>query len=285
MNGKDVMSNSETRNAGPFPSNIAVVMTGAARGMGRAMTLGLATAGVRVGAAFRKSSATEMHGLLDAARRQGLDGRIVAIECDVTRWHDCVRAAQSTIDRFGGVHGLVNNAGVGMQDFGRPGMGQIRRFYEHDAEAWRSAIDTNVNGPFLMAKAVAPTLVAQGWGRIVNIGTSPGTMLSAHYSPYGPSKAALEAATVIWSKELADTGVTVNTLLPGGPVNTRMIPDREVPDRSKLLPPEIMVAPIVWLMSPQSDGVTGRRFVARLWDASLDPRAAAEKASAPAGWS
>jgi 3-oxoacyl-[acyl-carrier protein] reductase len=182
------------------------------------------------------------------------------------------------------VHGLVNNAGIGMQGFGHVQVGPRRRFYEHDAEAWRRAIDTNFNGPFMMAKAIAPTLVAQGWGRIVNIVTSHFTMVMDGFSPYGPSKAALEAATVVWSKDLAGTGVTVNALLPGGPGNTRMIPTEEVPDRSKLVQPEVMMAPIVWLMSPKSDGVTGRRFIARLWDSSLDPTAAVAIAGAPGGW-
>ena len=101
----------------------------------------------------------------------------------------------------------------------------------------------------MMAKAVAPALVAQGWGRIVNIVTSHFTMVMDGFSPYGPSKAALEAATVIWAKDLAGTGVTVNALLPGGPGNTRMIPLDEVPDRSTLVQPEVMMAPITWLMS------------------------------------
>ena len=105
----------------------------------------------------------------------------------------------------------------------------------------------------MMAKAVAPALVAQGWGRIVNIVTSHFTMVMDGFSPYGPAKAALEAATVVWSKDLADTGVTVNALLPGGPGNTRMIPLEEVPDRSKLVQPEVMMAPIVWLMSAESE--------------------------------
>src|SRR5262249_28065722 len=70
---------------------------------------------------------------------------------------------------------------------------------------------------------------------------------------YGPSKAALEAATVIWAKDLAGTGVTVNALAPGGPANTRMIPATEVADRSTLIQPEAMIAPITWLMSPRSD--------------------------------
>ena len=265
-------------------SNMAVIVTGGARGMGRAMTLGLAGAGVRVVAADLASSGPEMGEVRDAARLQGLEEKIAFVDCDVTRWLDCENAVKAALDRFGAVHGLVNNAGIGMQGFGHVQVGPRRRFYEHDADAWRRAIDANVNGPFMMAKAIAPALVAQGWGRIVNVVTSHFTMVMDGFSPYGPSKAALEAATVIWSKDLAGTGVTVNALLPGGPGNTRMIPVEEVPDRSKLVQPEVMMAPIVWLMSPKSDGVTGRRFIAKDWDPALDASAAAARAGAPAGW-
>ena len=222
--------------------------------------------------------------VLDTAQRQGSQKRILPVECDVSQWESCVEAVNTAVKGFGAVNGLVNNAGIGMQGFGHVQVGPRRKFYEHDANAWRQAIDVNFNGPFMMAKAIAPALVAQGWGRIVNVVTSHFTMVMDGFSPYGPSKAALEAATVIWSKDLAGTGVTVNALLPGGPGNTRMIPVEEIPDRSKLIQPEVMMAPIVWLMSPQSDGVTGRRFVAKQWDPSLDPRIAAQNAGAPAGW-
>jgi 3-oxoacyl-[acyl-carrier protein] reductase len=265
-------------------STLAVIVTGAARGMGRAMTLGLARAGVRVTAADVDASKAEMGAFLDELAGFGLRDKVNAVDCDVTQWRDCEAAVAATIARFGGVHGIVNNAGIGMQGFGHVQVGPRKRFYEHDLEAWRRAIDTNFNGAFAMAKAVAPALVAQGWGRIVNVVTSHFTMTMDGFSPYGPSKAALEAATVVWSKDLAGTGVTVNALLPGGPGNTRMIPTEEVPDRSTLVQPEVMMAPITWLMSRESDGVTGRRFIAKQWDPALDPATAAEKAGAPAGW-
>jgi 3-oxoacyl-[acyl-carrier protein] reductase len=136
----------------------------------------------------------------------------------------------------------------------------------------------------MMAKAVTPLLIEQGWGRIVNIVTSFYTMMMDGFSPYGPSKAALESATVIWSKDLAGTGVTVNALLPGGPANTRMIPQGEVADRSTLIQPEVMMAPIVWLMSPRSNSVTGRRIIAKEWDAERLQRETADKVGSPAGW-
>ncbi len=182
-------------------SNMTVIVTGGARGMGRAMTLGLAQAGIHVVAADPASSKSEMGELSDTARLQGVQDRIIFVDCDVTRWLDCQSAVKAALDRFGAVHGLVNNAGIGMQGFGNVLVGARKRFYEHEVEAWRQAIDTNLNGPFMMAKAIAPALVAQGWGRIINVVTSHFTMVMEGFSPYGPSKAALEAATVIWSRD------------------------------------------------------------------------------------
>ena len=269
----------------PAPANMAVIVTGAARGMGRAMTLALASTGARVGAADLASSADAMNEVLDTARRQGVNGEIVPIECDISRWQDCTAAVEKTTRRFGALHGLVNNAGIAIPDEElAAGVVRRRRFYEHEVDGWRRVIDTNVVGTFQMAKAIAPALVAQGWGRIVNVTTSHTTMVMDGFSPYGPSKALIEAATVVWAKDLASTGVTVNALVPGGAGNTRMVPLSEAADRSKLVQPEMMMAPIRWLMSAQSDGVTGRRFIAKDWDPKLDPRAAAEKAGAPAGW-
>jgi 3-oxoacyl-[acyl-carrier protein] reductase len=269
---------------GVAPSDLTVIVTGGARGLGRAMALGLAKAGVRVAVADLPSSEAAMGELLDLARAQRVQERIHPVDCDVTRWDDCTAAARAAVERFGAVHGLVNNAGVGMQHIGNVLVGARKKFYEVDADTWRNAINVNFNGPFMMAKALAPMLVTQGWGRVVNIETSNYTMMMEGFSPYGPSKAALEAATVIWAKDLAGTGVTVNALAPGGPANTRMIPATEVTDRSTLIQPEVMIAPIVWLMSPRSDGVTGRRIIAKEWDAARLASEPAEKIGTPAGW-
>jgi 3-oxoacyl-[acyl-carrier protein] reductase len=253
--------------------------------MGRAMTLALASAGVRVAAADLASSKDAMREVLDTARKQGAQERIVPVECDITQWRDCENAVKAAVERFGAVHGLVNNAGIAVTDEElASGRARRRRFYEHDPDGWRRVVETNVVGTFQMAKAIAPTLVAQGWGRIVNVTTSHATMVMQGFSPYGPTKAAIEAASMIWAQDLAGTGVTVNVLVPGGAGNTRMVPIDEAPDRSELVQPEVMVAPIVWLMSPQSDGVSGRRFIAKDWDPRLDPVVAVQKAGAPAGW-
>jgi NAD(P)-dependent dehydrogenase (short-subunit alcohol dehydrogenase family) len=146
-------------------------------------------------------------------------------------------------------------------------------------------IDTNVNGPFLMARAAVRSMLRQRWGRIVNVSMNHETMRRAGFSPYGPSKAAVESETIIWAQDLAGTGVTVNALLPGGATLTGMIP-AGVPDmvRTSLLDAGVMVAPLLWLASPASDGVTGKRLIANRWRSDLDPSAAAEAASEGAGW-
>jgi NAD(P)-dependent dehydrogenase (short-subunit alcohol dehydrogenase family) len=128
-------------------------------------------------------------------------------------------------------------------------------------------------------------MLKQRWGRIVNISMNHETMRRTGFSPYGPSKAALESETIIWARDLAGTGVTVNSLLPGGASNTGMVPESiAVSERRRLLDPEIMVPPLLWLVSEEAGEVTGARFVAKLWDSSLPPAHAAEKARAMAGW-
>lgn len=98
--------------------------------------------------------------------------------------------------------------------------------------------------------------------------------------PYGPSKAALESETIIWAQDLEGTGVTVNALLPGGATATGMIPPG-LPDavRATLLEPEIIVAPLLWLVSADADGINGRRLLANRWEGA-DPALAIEDA----GW-
>jgi NAD(P)-dependent dehydrogenase (short-subunit alcohol dehydrogenase family) len=141
------------------------------------------------------------------------------------------------------------------------------RFWEVEPSTWRMIIDTNVNGPFYMARAFVSRMIdQQRAGSILNIGANYGTMKRRGFSPYGPSKAALEAASAIWAQDLAASRIRVNVLLPGGATNTGMLPSDASEDmRAGLLQPEIMKAPAVFLASDASDGVTGRRLIATEW--------------------
>jgi 3-oxoacyl-[acyl-carrier protein] reductase len=111
------------------------------------------------------------------------------------------------------------------------------------------------------------------------------TMRRRGFSPYGPSKAALESETIIWAQDLDGTGVTVNGLLPGGATATGMIPEGLPQEaRAGLLDPAIVVPPLLWLASDASDGVTGRRLDASRWRADLSEAEAARAAMDDAGW-
>ena len=172
------MSSADTTRASPDPATIAVIVTGAARGMGRAMTLGLARAGVRVVAADLPSSHEEMRDLLDRRNAKAQQDKVASDRLrrdPMVRLPTCRQSCDRAISARCMAWSTTPASACRASDTCRSG--QERRFYEHDADAWRRAIDANVNGPFMMAKAIAPTLVAQGWGRIVNIVTSHFTMV------------------------------------------------------------------------------------------------------------
>jgi 3-oxoacyl-[acyl-carrier protein] reductase len=261
----------------PLSGRVAIV-TGAGRGLGRAMALGLAGAGVRV-LALAARERQELEALA------ALNERIVPHLADVTREEECGVAVEAALARLGRLDILVNNAGRGMKTVSETFMTEPTRFWEVKPETWRLVIETNVNGPFLMARAVTPHLRASGWGRIVNVSVGQETMRRRGFSPYGPSKAALESETIIWAQDLAGSGVTVNALLPGGATLTGMIPDGLPAERrAGLLDPEIMVPPLLYLCSEEADGVTGLRFNARSWRTDLPPAEAALAARESAGW-
>src|SRR5258708_31608090 len=115
----------------------------------------------------------------------------------------------------------------------------------------------------MMARQAVPVMLKAGWGRIVNVSVSQVTMRRRGFSPYGPSKAALESETIIWAHDLEGTGVTVNALLPGGATLTGMIPHTVSEEaKSALHHPSIMAPPLLALVSPAAHALTGRRLVA-----------------------
>ena len=260
------------------------IVTGGGRGLGRAMALGLARAGASVMITAARSR-HEIEAVANEAARSGHAGAVHAMVADAGSEEDSLLVVNRTIRDFGAVHILVNNAGRGMRFVSDRFFDNPTCFWLTDPAVWRMIIDTNVNGPFMMARAAVPQMLKQHWGRIVNISMNHETMRRTGFSPYGPSKAALESETIIWAQDLAGTGVTVNSLLPGGASDTGMVPQSiAASERLRLLDPEIMVPPMLWLVSQEAGEVTGARFVAKLWDSSLPPKQAAEKARAMAGW-
>jgi NAD(P)-dependent dehydrogenase (short-subunit alcohol dehydrogenase family) len=246
------------------------------------MALGLARAGVNVVITAARGR-HEIEAVADEAKtsQAGLvrGGIVRGLTADVTSEGDGLRVVSEAVREFGSIHILVNNAGRGMRFVSENFLDTPTKFWQTDPAVWRMIVDTNVNGPFLMARAVVPHMLKQHWGRIINISMNYETMRRGGFAPYGPSKAALESETIIWAQDLAGTGVTVNSLLPGGATDTGMVPDDIAPEvRRRLHSPEIMVQPLLWLVSERADDVTGARLVASLWDSSLPPARAAEKA-------
>jgi 3-oxoacyl-[acyl-carrier protein] reductase len=270
-------------NTSEIPSRVAIV-TGGGRGLGRAMVLGLAQAGIRVVATAARERA-EIEAVAEEVRQSCGESRVLALVADVTRADDCAEVVDSAVKQFGRLDILVNNAARGMKYVSNEFLTEPTRFWEVAPETWRLVIDTNVNGPFMMARHAVPVMLKAGWGRVVNVSVSQGTMRRRGFSPYGPSKAALESETIIWAQDLEGTGVTVNALLPGGATLTGMVPQTLSENaKSALLDPSIIVPPLLWLVSAEADGMTGRRLVATKWLTGADGTSAAEAAIEQAGW-
>ncbi len=258
------------------------IVTGAASGMGAVMAGALLEAGARVAGVDVDAAGLAAKGA-EWSRRHN-EKVFLGIAADVSNLADCRRAVTQAAEHFGGIDVLVNNAGVSMNLAVPKGTTERARFWETVPEGWLRVIQINATGAYLMAYEAAPRMIARKWGRIVNVTTSYDTMMAPGLSAYGGAKAALEANTAVWAKELDGTGVTANVLVPGGPTDTAFFPPDFPRDKVKLLNPALMGPPIQWLASNQSDGVTGLRFIARDWDTGLPPSEAAAKVRAPVAW-
>jgi len=258
----------------PLTGKVALV-TGAGSdiGLGRAMTLALVRAGARV--VMMDLDEDSLERTAADVREVGGKDSVVPLVGDVTRPEDAARTVQAAIAAMGGLHILVNNAGINLRTNVLPGHAA---FADIAVEDWTRTMAVNLTGPFLMARAVVGHLIDQGWGRIIGVTTSLDTMI--RQAPYGPSKAGHEALTAIVARDVEGTGVTANILVPGGAVSTHMV-DRSRPG---LLDPEVMQAPVVWLASDASNGFNGRRIIAQFWDESRPLADRLEQSSAPAAW-
>ncbi|GGD79398.1 SDR family NAD(P)-dependent oxidoreductase [Croceicoccus mobilis] len=277
-----------------------VLVTGGGRGFGRELALAFVRAGANVAVTAHRSR-DELDATVAMAETLAR-GRTLGVIADAASQKDCDALVDTIGTRFGAVDILVNNAARGpidampSYDIGKP-----LPFWSADAQRYAEVVQTNVVGPFLLARAFAPGMVERGFGRIINISTSRPTMIRRGAGPYGATKAALEASTRVWADDLDGTGVTVNALLPGAASDTALIPGGDVGTRaaadfrpghgprgdlgriSGLLPADILVPPALWLSSRFSDGFTGRRLIAKDWDPHIDPAkallAAADEAS------
>jgi 3-oxoacyl-[acyl-carrier protein] reductase len=265
------------------------IVTGGLRGLGRAMAFGLAGEGHDVVAVGHID--TDIAEIEAAAAGANAAGRVLPLVADLRRPSDCDRVVTMARERLGTPQILVNNAGLTFTtiDPARYRRVEPQKFWQVSDEIVHAVIETNYIAADQMSRRVAPLMVEQGWGRIVNVTTKLDTMNRAYSSPYGASKAALEMATEVWAKEVEGTGLTINIVNPGAGANTpgmaeemrRMSQEGRAP---RLVEAEEMVPPLLYVVSREADTVNGWRFDANLWDAALPPTEAARRAGRPAGF-
>ncbi len=183
------------------------VITGASKGLGKAMAQALAAEGARVALVSRDLALLRTV----AAEIQAAGGEAEAFQADVTN-EDQVRALEAQIvERFGKVHILINNAGINVR----------KPVTEFALEEWRRVMDTNVTAAFLMCRSMIPHMTGQGYGRILNMTSIMSWVSLPGRAAYAASKSALIGITRTLALELAAEAITANGISPG-PFATEM---------------------------------------------------------------
>ena len=193
----------------------AAIVTGASRGIGRAVALRLAHEGfaVVVNYAGNQAEADKVVGEIESA-----GGKAIAVRADVSKTTDVARLFDQTEKAFGGVDVLVNNAGVMA----------LKPIAEMEDELFDRTFAINVRGTFNTLKQAAKRM--RSGGRIINFSTSVIPLTLPGYAVYGASKAAVEVMTTVLTKELRGRNVTVNTVAPG-PVGTELFLEGKTPEQ------------------------------------------------------
>ena len=193
------------------------LVTGASRGIGRAIAIKLASMGARVVVNYRSNQAAAEQ-VLDIIRQQG--GQAIAVQADVSLFADAQRLIQTTLDQCGRLDILVNNAGTTRDTL-------LVRMTEED---WDLVLDTDLKSAFNCTKAAQRPMIKQRYGRIVNISSVAGIAGNAGQANYTAAKAGLIGFTKAVAKEVGSRNITVNAIAPG------YIPT----DLSSSIPPELI---------------------------------------------
>ena len=237
------------------------LITGASRGLGRALALAFAAEGADLILNARAGSSADLGAVRRAAEAAG--ARVLVVTADVGDRADVERLAATALARFGRVDVLVNNASA-------LGPTPMPYLSDYPPDAWEEVLRANVTGPFLLTRALVGQMIARGSGAVINVSSDAGVVGYPGWGAYGVSKAALDQLTRTWAAELAGTGVRVNSVDPGS-MDTAMHraaePDE---DPAQWARPEDVVEPFIWLASDAAADVTGQRFEAQAVQVSVE---------------
>jgi 3-oxoacyl-[acyl-carrier protein] reductase len=229
------------------------IVTGASRGIGKAAALALVTQGAKVVINYARSSDAA-----EATVKEITDagGEAIAVQADVSQSGEVDNLIKTTLDKFGRIDVLVNNAGITKDTL----------LLRMKPEQWQAVIDLNLTGVFLCTKAVSKTMLKQRSGRIINIASVAGQMGNPGQANYSAAKAGVIGFTKTVAKELANRGITVNAVAPGF-IETDMTNDLKSDDIIKFIPlgrygkPEEVAGTIRFLASdPAAAYITGQVF-------------------------
>ncbi len=250
------------------------IITGASRGLGAGIAEHLVRAGAIAVITARTAEALEQQ----AEHLRSLGGQVLAIPADVSDPEAVGALIEQAVGTFQHIDILVNNAGI---------VWPIEEVAETDPDEWAYNIHVNLLGPFFAIYGVLPTMMEQGYGRIVNVSSGLGRTPVPGLSAYGAAKAGVDQLTRVLALELAKTKLTVNALHPGV-VDTDMQADlrsvdttdsqldlqmfHDFQDAGKLIPPLVAARLVYWLVGPWSRDRSGEIFSFRDedWLAQVD---------------
>lgn len=230
------------------------VVTGGAQGIGRAIAARFLDSGAAV-SLWDRDPAAGRAAVADLARRGAVHHEAV----DVSDADAVARATAATVERLGGIDILVANAGI---------TGPNVKLWEYPVDAWREVIEVNLNGIFLCCRAVAPLMIRQNYGRIVNVASIAGKEGNPNASAYSASKAGVIALTKSLGKELASYDIAVNCVTPAAAKTglfDQMTQEHidfmlsKIP-RGRFLLVDEVAAMVSWLVSRENSFTTGAVF-------------------------
>jgi 3-hydroxybutyrate dehydrogenase len=244
-------------------TNRVALVTGASRGIGRAIALALAAAGADVALSAR--SQAELQQLATEIRASGR--RALALTCDVTAPAEVERMAAAVAAEFGGVDILVNNAGAAAS----------HKFIGHPDELWQRMLAVNLTGTYNVTKAIVPHMLGRGAGRIIMVASIAAKSGARYIAAYAAAKHGVLGLTRALAAELVDAGITVNAICPGyvdtpmtdgtianmvertrlNEAQARAALEQLNPQR-RLIAPEEVAALVVYLAQDISKGITGQ---------------------------